>query len=191
EYLLVDLAYGDEPLRQTAPDWPVALPPNPLPEPDLGTAIRHEVTFNGGMMGAMIMQEMGGSMGDMSENPQGQMGGMMNMMHSGGIWFINGVAAQGHVMDPMLMLARDKSHVIAMTNATAWHHPIHLHGHSFRVISRNGKPTRHREWQDTVLMSPRERVEIGFVADNPGDWMLHCHILEHQAAGMMGVFRAA
>lgn len=198
EYRLVDLAYADNPLRQAAPDWPVALPPNPLPEPDLASAVRHEVTFNGGMMGAMVMQEMGGSMGNRGEDSSGagggmmgNMGGMMNMMHSGGIWFINGVAAEGHVMDPMLTLARDKSHVIAMTNATAWHHPIHLHGHSFRVISRNGKPTRHREWQDTVLMSPRERVEIAFVSDNPGDWMLHCHILEHQAAGMMGVFRVA
>lgn len=195
EYRLVDLAYEGQPLRDKAADWPVALPSNPLPEPDLASAIRHEVTFNGGMMGAMVMRELGGSMGDMGEDSSGQMGGMMgnmmNMMHSAGIWFINGVAAEGHVVDPMLTLARDKSHVIAMTNATAWHHPIHLHGHSFRVISRNGKPTRHREWQDTVLMSPRERVEIAFVADNPGDWMLHCHILEHQAAGMMGVFRVA
>ncbi|HRD74378.1 MAG: multicopper oxidase family protein [Candidatus Accumulibacter sp.] len=192
EYRLVDLAYEKQPLRDTAPDWPLALPPNPLPEPELATAARHEVTFNGGMMGAMVMQEMGGSMGEAA--PGGMMGGMgsmMNMMHSGGIWFVNGVAAEGHIMDPILTLARDKSHVIAMTNATAWHHPIHLHGHSFRVISRNGKPTRHREWQDTVLMSPRERVEIAFVADNVGDWMLHCHVLEHQAAGMMGVFRVA
>jgi FtsP/CotA-like multicopper oxidase with cupredoxin domain len=195
EYRLVDLAYDDQPLRETAPDWPIALPPNPLPEPDLATAVRHQVTFNGGMMGAMVMQEMGGSMGgDSSGGMNGMMGGMgnmMDMMHSGGIWFVNGVAAEGHVMDPMLTLARDRSHVIAMTNATAWHHPIHLHGHSFRVISRNGKLTRYREWQDTVLMAPRERVEIAFVADNSGDWMLHCHVLEHQAAGMMGVFRVA
>lgn len=94
-------------------------------------------------------------------------------------------------MEPMLTLDRDRSHVIAMTNATAWHHPIHLHGHSFRVIARNGQPTRHREWQDTVLMAPREKVEIAFIADNPGDWMFHCHILEHQTAGMMGVIRVA
>ena len=115
------------------------------------------------------------------------------MMNSGTAWFINGVAADeaSHDMNPMLTLERNKSHVIAMTNATAWHHPIHLHGHSFRVISRNGQPTRHREWQDTVLISPREQVEIAFVADNPGDWMFHCHILEHQAAGMMAVFRVA
>ena len=112
-------------------------------------------------------------------------------MHSGRIWRINGVAAEGHVMKPMLTLARGRTHVLAMTNMTAWPHPIHLHGYSFRVISRNGAPTPRREWQDTVLMSPRERVEIAFVADNSGDWMFHCHILEHQAAGMMGVIRVA
>ena len=76
-------------------------------------------------------------------------------------------------------------------NNTAWDHPIHLHGHSFRVVSRDGRPTRFREWQDTLLMAPRERAEIAFVADNPGDWMFHCHILEHQAGGMMGVIRVA
>src|SRR3546814_13806005 len=126
----------------------------------------------------------GGMMGSM-----GGMGDMMNMMHSGKIWFINGVAAEGHVMDPMLTLRQGRSHVLAMTNATAWHHPVHLHGHSFRVISRNGAPTAHREWQDTVLMAPRERVEIAFAAENPGDWMFHCHILEPTAAGKMGVLR--
>jgi FtsP/CotA-like multicopper oxidase with cupredoxin domain len=189
EYRLIDVVYEDTPLRETAPDWPVALPPNPIPEPDIANARRHEVIFNGGMMGGMIMSEMGGSMGDGGGGMMGR--GMMGMMHDQGIWFINGKAAEGHVLDPMLTLARDRSHVIAMTNATAWHHPIHLHGHSFRVIARNGQPTPHREWQDTVLMAPRERVEIAFVADNHGNWMFHCHILEHQASGMMGVIRVA
>jgi FtsP/CotA-like multicopper oxidase with cupredoxin domain len=192
EYRLVDIAYADTPLREHAPDWPVALPANPLREPDIGTARHHEVFFNGGMMGQMVMAEMGGSMG---ESHQDGMGGgmmdMMSMMQGQAIWFVNGKAAEGHVLQPMLTLERDASHVIAMTNATAWHHPIHLHGHSFRVISRNGEPTPHREWQDTVLMAPLEKVEIAFVADNPGDWMFHCHILEHQAAGMMGVIRVA
>jgi FtsP/CotA-like multicopper oxidase with cupredoxin domain len=200
EYRLVDLAYDETPLRDRVPEWPMALPSNPVPDPDLGNAVRHDVAFNGGMMGGMVMQEMGGSMGNGSSDGMmgggttgggmmGGMGSMMGMMHSGKIWFINGVAAEGHIMDPLLTLERGRSYVIAMTNATAWHHPIHLHGHSFRVISRNGKPTRRREWQDTVLMAPREKTEIAFVADNPGDWMFHCHILEHQAGGMMGVIR--
>ena len=57
------------------------------------------------------------------------------------------------------------------------------------MIDRNGRPTRFREWQDTILIPPRERAQIAFVADNPGDWMFHCHILEHQESGMMGVIR--
>jgi len=189
-YRLVDLAYDTEPLRAAPPDTPIALPPNPLPEPEVATAQRHEVTFTGGMMGAMVERQMGLAEGSGMGGMMG--GGMMGMRHDGrGIWFVNGVAAEGHILDPFLRLARDRSHVIAMTNATAFHHPIHLHGHSFRVLSRNGAPTAHREWQDTVLMAPRERVEIAFVADNPGDWMFHCHILEHQAGGMMGVIRVA
>lgn len=190
KYNLVDLTYGDVTLRHNVPDWPMTLSDNPLPEPDLANAVRHDVVFNGGVMGGMVMQEMGGSMGNGSSGGMvGDMSSMMSMMHDGKIWFVNGVAAEGHIMDPVLTLERDRTHVIAMTNATAWHHPIHLHGHSFRVVSRNGNPTRYREWQDTVLMFPKERVEIAFVADNPGDWMLHCHILEHQAAGMMAVVR--
>lgn len=182
-YDLIDLAYADTPLRDKIPDWPIALPANPLSEPDLTKAERHELIFNGGMMGGAVMQEMGASM---IAAPT-----MRRMMQSGSIWFINGVAASGLAMKPFLTLERDKSHVLAMTNATGWEHPMHLHGYSFRVISRNGKPTQHQEWQDTVLMMPRERVEIALVADNPGDWMFHCHILEHQASGMVGVIRVA
>jgi len=175
EYRLVDLAYGPDRLRDAVPDWSMELPPNPLAEPDMQAATRHQIIFNGGMMGQMMMG--------------GGIGSMMEQMREGNMWFINGKAATGHMMDPLLVLPQGTSHVLQMDNRTAWHHPMHLHGHSFRVITRNGQPTRHREWQDTVLMAPEERVEIAFVADNPGDWMFHCHILEHQAAGMMGIIR--
>jgi hypothetical protein len=84
---------------------------------------------------------------------------------------INGVAAEGHSMEPILTLTRGRSYILALNNETAWYHPIHLHGHAFRVITRNGQPTPYREWCDTVLVPPRERAEIAFVADNPGDWM--------------------
>jgi FtsP/CotA-like multicopper oxidase with cupredoxin domain len=178
-YRLVDLAYDGELLRQGPLESPIQLPANTMPEPDVTSAERHNVAFNGGMMGMMMMRERGIGIS------------MMDMMHTGKIWFINGVAMLGHVMEPMLTLTRGRSYVLAMSNETMWHHPMHLHGHAFRVISRNGAPTRHREWQDTVLVAPRERIEIVFVADNPGDWMFHCHILEHQESGMMGVIKVA
>ena len=98
EYKLLDLAYDGEPRRQRAPDWPMELPANPLPEPDLATAERHEIAFQGGMMGGMVMREM-----DIRVEP-GQMTAMQRAMHDGRVWFINGVAAEGHVMDPMLIL---------------------------------------------------------------------------------------
>lgn len=175
EYRLVDLAYAPDRLRDTVPDWSMDLTPNPLSEPDMTSAARHQIVFNGGMMGQ-------GMMGN-------SMGSMMDQMRQGNMWFINGEAATGYMMDPLLVLPLGTTHVFEMDNRTAWHHPIHFHGHSFRVTARNGQPTRNREWQDTVLMAPQERVEIAFVADNPGDWMFHCHIMEHQAAGMMGVIR--
>lgn len=179
EYRLLDLVYGDEaPLRDLAGAAPVRLPDNPLPEPNLKDAQRHQVVLGGGMMGSMRMAMMDGKQVD-----------IRTLMHNGLVWAINGVAAMGHVHEPLLTLQRNRSYVLELVNDTMWHHPVHLHGHSFRVITRDGKPTQHREWQDTVLLSRQERAEIAFVADNPGDWMIHCHILEHQAGGMMGVIR--
>jgi FtsP/CotA-like multicopper oxidase with cupredoxin domain len=180
-YRLVDLAYGAEPpAGDRPPDASIQLPSNPLAEPDLADAVRHDVVLGGGMMSMMMGAMMDGRMTD-----------MRTMMSQGMAWTINGVASSEHVMDPIFTLSRGQTCVIAMTNDTAWHHPMHLHGHAFRVLSRDGTPTRYREWQDTVLVAPRERVEIAFVADNPGDWMFHCHVLEHQAAGMMSTIRVA
>ena len=179
EYELINVVYEPQPLRKNALDSAIALPDNTLPEPRMDGITRHQIRFNGGMMGQMMM---GGGMMNGGTN-------MMAMMREGKMWFINGVAASGYVMDPLVTLERDRSYLIEMINDTAFHHPIHLHGHSFRVVSRNGTSTPHQEWQDTVLMAPEEKVEIALVADNPGDWMFHCHILEHQAAGMMGIIR--
>lgn len=100
------------------------------------------------------------------------------------------VRFEGGMMGRM-PIARGRSCVIEFVNDTAWHHPIHLHGHVFRVLTRNGRPLPRQEWADTVLLDPESRAEIAFVADNPGDWMLHCHVLEHQASGMMAVVRVA
>ena len=66
---------------------------------------------------------------------------MRAMMRSGMAWAINGVVASGHVMEPLLTLQRGRSYVLAMRNDTAWHHPMHLHGHAFRVAARDGRPT--------------------------------------------------
>jgi FtsP/CotA-like multicopper oxidase with cupredoxin domain len=190
-YTLTDIVYSDAPPLPKRVDPPAELPPNTMPEPDLDRAERHTIAFGGGMMGMMGGGMMGGGMmggGMMGGGMMGRRGGSRGGSHAG-MWTVNGISATGHLHDPFLHFKLGGSYVLAMHNNTAWHHPIHLHGHSFRVIARNGRSTRHREWQDTVLMDPDERVDIAFVADNPGDWMIHCHILEHQEGGMMGVIR--
>jgi FtsP/CotA-like multicopper oxidase with cupredoxin domain len=129
EYQLLDLVYAGETLRAKPLETEIRLPDNPLPEPDIAAAERHEVFFSGGMMG----------------NMRGMQRGMA--------WAINGKSQTEHVHEPILVLRRDSSNILRLVNDTAWHHPIHLHGHSFRVISRNAKPARHREWLDTVLVA--------------------------------------
>jgi hypothetical protein len=65
------------------------------------------------------------------------------------------------------------------------HHPIHLHGHFFRVLEGQGKdaPLKH-----TVDVPPMGRRTIEFEADETGDWLFHCHLLYHMHAGMARVF---
>ena len=140
------------PLREHPLDAPMRLAANTMPEPDLAAAERHEIKFEGGMMGGTMGGGMGGMMGGGMIG--GGMEGMMRGMQHSGIWAINGVAATGDVMEPFLTLNSGRSYVLAMHNHTAWHHPMHLHGHALRVIARDGRPTRYQEWQDTVLMAP-------------------------------------
>ncbi len=119
--------------------------------------------------------------------------GMQGREHEA-TWAINGhsMTGDGHAgMAPLLTLQLGRSYVLAIRNETAFWHPVHFHGHSFRVLSRNGSPVPHRQWADTVLLPPKETVDVAFVADNPGDWMLHCHVTDHQVSGLMTVLRVA
>lgn len=181
-YRLLDVVYGDEPpVREKVPRTPIALAPNALPPPDLAGAERHAIHFGGGMMGRLAEAEFQGKTRPMRE---------IFLQHRMA-WAVNGKVVGAHDHAPLLNLKRGRSYVFAMENDTAWHHPIHLHGHAFQVIARDGVKLSRTVWRDTVLMNPRERVDIAFVADNPGDWMFHCHVLEHQAGGMMAVMRVA
>jgi suppressor of ftsI len=68
-------------------------------------------------------------------------------------------------------------------------HPIHLHGQRFMVLSVNGEVSRHPAWKDTVLVPVGTVVDLLLELDNPGPWMLHCHISEHLESGMMTVIQ--
>ncbi len=63
-------------------------------------------------------------------------------------------------------------------------HPIHIHGQRFLVLARDGVRNENLVWKDTVLVPVGSRVDILLEASNPGDWISHCHILEHVESGM-------
>jgi FtsP/CotA-like multicopper oxidase with cupredoxin domain len=160
-YELLKIDYGrDKPLRESFPPMP-RLAANPVAVPEFAKAERHRVVFGGGMMGAVPSQR----------------------EHRGLFWTVDGKPVAEHAHhEPLLRLGLNRSYVLEFVNQTSWHHPIHLHGHVFRVLGKE-------HWADSVLLDPDSRAEVAFVADNRGDWMLHCHVLEHQASGMMALVR--
>jgi FtsP/CotA-like multicopper oxidase with cupredoxin domain len=107
------------------------------------------------------------------------------------LWTLNGQSwpAGGHerLPPPLFSFRRGASIVFELFNATPHAHPLHVHGHTMRFLSST-RLQRPPHWADTILVMPNEHVTVAFVADNPGRWMIHCHIVEHQEAGMMGWF---
>ncbi len=100
-----------------------------------------------------------------------------------GEWFINGEQFP-EVTVESLPLGADA--VIEVRNLSASEHPFHLHGHAFEVLSVDGVAPAWRTVEDTVNMPIRSTLRLRLLADNPGSWMTHCHILSH-AHGMMTV----
>ncbi|MGK7924355.1 MAG: multicopper oxidase family protein [Spirulina sp.] len=75
-----------------------------------------------------------------------------------------------------------------LINTGVMDHPFHLHVNPFQVISRNGAPVPFSAWKDTVNLEPGERVRCRLrFADFTGKTMYHCHILDHEDLGMMGI----
>jgi FtsP/CotA-like multicopper oxidase with cupredoxin domain len=180
-YRYLDLVYDQAaPVRDSPLDAAAALAPNPIPEPSLADAQRHDIVLAGGAMGGMRSAILDGQALEIGE-----------LAGRGKVWALNGIAAHGHVMEPLFTFQLGRTQILSIRNQTAFPHPMHLHGHSFRLLSLNATPVSGTPWLDTVLLAADDRVEVAFVADNPGDWLFHCHVLEHMQAGMSAVVRVA
>ncbi len=167
-YALVDWKVGGVSAR-AARDTTITLPQNPgvLLSDASGLEVR-EMLMEGGAMGGMMGAMFGG-----------RRMGMRDMMQQGQVWALNGVA--GMPDEPFATLDMGETIRIPMRNDTAFPHAMHLHGHHFQEVFADGTmgPLR-----DTILVDRGETREIAVQASNPGDWLLHCHMLSHQAAGM-------
>jgi len=121
-------------------------------------------------------------------------GGTMPMMNWAATgrqvrWVLKDPATGRENMDIAWRFRRGEPAKIRLVNERrAFHgmqHPIHLHGQRFLVLAVNGVLNRDLAWKDTVLVPAGAVVDILLDTQNPGEWMLHCHIAEHLSAGMM------
>ncbi|HEX2862263.1 MAG TPA: multicopper oxidase domain-containing protein, partial [Lacunisphaera sp.] len=94
------------------------------------------------------------------------------------VWHFNGKTLHE---DPVIPVRRGENIRMVLINDSMMHHPIHLHGHFFRVINGQGErsPLKH-----TVDVPPMGRRVVEFEANEYKDWMLHCHVLYHMMSGM-------
>ncbi len=86
---------------------------------------------------------------------------------------------------PLAVLERGKTHVLRLRNESPNAHPIHLHGLVFKPLRSNRRKVP-QNWTDTALLLKDEVMEVALVADNPGNWAFHCHVIEHQKTGLAG-----
>ncbi len=149
---------------------PAALPPNPnMNMPDLAGATPLRLVMSGGAMGRM-----------QSAILNGERKGFRELAASGYFWAFNDMADMTET--PLADLSMGEPVRLEIVNDTVFPHAMHLHGMHFREVSDKGEfgPLR-----DTIVMGGGETREIAFTADNPGDWLFHCHMLSHAPSGMM------
>jgi len=175
---LTRFVYDAVPLRENTLESPIALADPTLPEPNLDDATKQNVVIGGGAMGGLRRASL-----------DGQWMGMREIAQQGYVWAINNTVANKLTMPPLIDVSQGTTVKLTLDNQTAFAHPMHLHGHHMNLLSINGNPLSETRWVDSPLIQPNQQMELAFVADNPGDWLFHCHALEHHAAGLGALVR--
>ena len=169
-YEVSGLHYGDEVKRENLLDTPIAMAPNPAGKVRLPDEFQH-----------VPMRMEGGAMGRMqSATYQGRVMGIRELVQQGKVWSINGIVDRPE--QPLFRVPRGTAISLDIENDNNWPHAMHVHGHHFIDQRTPGI------WRDTSLFERGERAALRFVADNPGKWLIHCHMTEHMAAGMVTWF---
>lgn len=176
---LTRFVYSDEtPLRNAPLEEPVGLGEVQLPEPDMSAPVEQPIVIAGGAMGGLRRAKL-----------DGQWMGLRDIAQQGYVWAINDTVGNKLDMPPLIDVTAGTTVKMTLENHTAFPHPMHLHGHHMKLLSIDGVPVLDPRWVDSPLLMPRQRVELAFVADNPGNWLFHCHALEHHAAGLGALVR--
>lgn len=154
-------------------DWPPALPANPVAEPDLAKA--ETLRFNFEWAAALA-------------SPADEAAGRYKYWQiNGQAWDINDKTCADR---PIASLKLGGHYIFVLRNMAQYQHPIHLHGMSFKVLDSDRKRII-PYFTDTYLLGKNETARIAFVADNPGVWMFHCHVIDHMETGLMAAIEVA
>jgi FtsP/CotA-like multicopper oxidase with cupredoxin domain len=113
----------------------------------------------------------------------------MGMQGGMGMTFLfNGQPFDHERVDNTVKLGSIEDWDLVNVDSDGMDHPFHLHVNPFQLISRNGKPEPYRAWKDTVLVRAKETVRIRIpFRDYAGKTVYHCHVLDHEDLGMMGI----
>jgi len=122
---------------------------------------------------AMMMPDM---VPDPKADPKLGMGDPMERMDMVSYWGFNGKTFPA--TSPIKVRSGDLVRV-RFANVTTMTHPMHLHGHWFRWIAQDGVPLAQPQAMNTIPVDPGRTIDIDFIANNPGVWPLHCHIVSH------------
>ncbi len=99
------------------------------------------------------------------------------------LFFINGKLSPATDHGMVKQGERVRLRLINASSMTS--HPMHLHGHTGKVVAIDGNELKFPLLRDTIPLAPGERYDVEFIADNPGRWAFHCHELHHADTGMV------
>jgi len=172
-YEVASFLYDQNVRREQALETPIRLEANPLQNIRLPGEFLHV---------PMVME--GGAMGGMrSATYNGQEMSVRELVKNQKIWAINGIAGLPEM--PLFSVKRGTAVSLDVVNDNSWPHAMHLHGHHFIYHKAPGI------WRDTALFARGEQGTMRFIADNPGKWLIHCHMVEHMAGGMVTWFEVS
>ncbi len=169
-YEIAGFDYSQQARRAQLLDAPIRLPDNPVNKIVLPTEFKQvPLLMQGGAMGGLRGAIFEGREMDIRELVQRQK-----------VWAFNGIV--GMPAEPLFSVRRGTAVSLDVHNDNNWPHAMHIHGHHF-MHDKNPQ-----WWRDTMLFQRGERGAMQFVADNPGKWLIHCHMVEHMAGGMLTWF---
>ena len=160
------------PSQEAPGSWPAALPANPVAEPDLAKA--QVLRFNFEWAATLV-----------DSNAEGRRSNYWQI--NGKAWDIDDKTCADR---PIAKLQKDGHYIFELRNMAQYLHPIHLHGLAFKVLSSDRRDIV-PYFTDTYLLGKNETARIALVADNPGIWMFHCHVIDHMETGLMAAIEVA